>query len=93
MFSAISLATVVTAKQDKLVDIASIDVVCKKEKPSGRGLTTVRKSKYISLKLPELDFDLLTRFVLYIDPIKDFAERVNLPYHEIETFTGWSVSP
>jgi len=47
--------------------IESIDVLCKKDKATGRGLKTIRAP-----------------------PIKSTALSLDLPLHQIDTFTGWT---
>lgn len=66
--------------------ISSIDVVCRPPKRVGRNLKTIREG------------DLPDRIGLYPDtkslqvPISAVARELSLPLHQIDTFTGWSVS-
>ena len=67
--------------------IASIDVVCRPAKRVGRNLSQIREG------------DLAYNVHLYHDaeslqvPIAAVARQLSLPLHQIDTFTGWNVSP
>jgi hypothetical protein len=66
-------------------NVASIDVVCRPGKPSGRGLKQIRH-RTLSQSRPFEYADITAA------PIKDAADRLGLPVHQINTFTGWKVS-
>lgn len=66
-FSKYSLEALHKLHQSNPEVVESIDVLCKTDKATGRGLKTIRAP-----------------------PIKDTALSLNLPLHQIDTFTGWT---
>lgn len=81
-FSITSLQALYNEARQESDFIKSIDVVCRPGKRTGRGLKTLREGLIRRLLL------LLLRSPQAV-PIKRAAEQLQLPVHEIDTFTGW----
>lgn len=85
-FSIASLRALHNERLKENSQIASIDVVCRPPKRTGRGFKTVHKGDschcYVA-RQRRSDSDLV--------PIQDVAEKLNFPVHNIDTFTGWKV--
>lgn len=69
-FSGYSLRGLHALKQRKSNKIASIEVLCRTDKPGGRGLKTTHQV-----------------------PLVANARALDLPLHQINTFTGWTPPP
>lgn len=84
-FSVVSLRRLQEESQKRPDLIASLQVLCKKGKPVGRGLKEIRDGR----PAPESE----NKTVLLMQetvPIKAAAQGLCLPTSEITTFTGWS---
>jgi methionyl-tRNA formyltransferase len=83
-FSCESLRAVAEEKKRNPGLIASIDVLCRPGKLSGRGMKTIREGKLLQHSNVAIAYYLVV-------PIKRVAEELGLPVHERDTFTGWKV--
>lgn len=84
-FSIFSLRAVHELQRRRPECVASIDVVCRPDKRVGRGLKKIQegaKEAFISYGLTQADASTV--------PIKDIAKELELPIHQIDTFTGWT---
>lgn len=85
-FSCASLVALHNEYQRDREGIASIDVVCRPGKPSGRSMKAIKEGIKASL---DYLFLVLTNNLV---PLKSTAQELGLRVHEIDTFTGWDVS-
>ena len=84
-FSSISLHALHRAKSENPELIASIDVIHRPGKRTGRGLKTIREGMGSPISMVE--HQLTAKSV----PIKQVAaDELKLPTHIIDTFTGWT---
>lgn len=85
-FSIYSLRAVQALKEQKPECVSSIDVVCRPDKRVGRGLKKIQEGAFeeITQTSTFACADLLAV------PVKSVAKELDLPIHQIDTFTGWT---
>ena len=83
-FSSASLRGLLEEQRRDPELIASIDVLCRPGKPSGRSLKNIREGTS-----PQSTY-LVTNLTMVV-PIKAVAQELGLVIHERDTFTGWDV--
>ncbi|KAK4496107.1 hypothetical protein PRZ48_012086 [Zasmidium cellare] len=85
-FSIYSLQAVRDLQRRKPECISSIDVVCRPDKRVGRGLKKIQEGAQTKSTTCEI----VTLTDAFTVPIKSTAKTLDLPIHQIDTFTGWS---
>lgn len=86
-FSVESLKAVNELRRKAPSAASSLDVVVKKGKPAGRGRKSIRDGTACPLNTQPQHADDLSV------PLKEAANSLSLPCHEISTFTGWQPPP
>ncbi|KAL8841060.1 MAG: hypothetical protein Q9170_001085 [Blastenia crenularia] len=82
-FSIVSLQALNEARREIPDLVTSIDVVCRPEKPVQRNLKALREGFNGCCR------DLSLPAKISSVPIADVARNLNLPLHQIDSFTGW----
>ncbi|TIA14315.1 Formyltransferase [Aureobasidium pullulans] len=84
-FSIYSLKALNKIREENPEKVASIDVVCRKDKRVGRGLKQIREGKFLPHRMS------FSKCSVYVVPIKSVAAtELGLNVHQIDTFTGWT---